>query len=150
VARPKEPIDLLLAKGKKHLTKAEIENRKSTEVKAPADKIRAPSYLSKECKKEFNKISKELIALGIMANLDIDALARFVIARELYIKLSKKLIDNPDIIIMDKDILASQDKLFKQCRQAAADLGLTISSRCKLVIPKKEEDKPQNKFQKFI
>lgn len=150
MARPKEPIDLLLAKGKKHLTKAEIENRKSTEVKAPADKIRAPSYLSKECKKEFNKISKELIALGIMANLDIDALARFVIARELYIKLSKKLIDNPDIIIMDKDILASQDKLFKQCRQAAADLGLTISSRCKLVIPKKEEDKPQNKFQKFI
>lgn len=150
MARPREPIDLLIVKGKKHLTKAEIENRKATEVTAPADKIRAPSYLSKDCKKEFNKISKELKAIGIISNLDIDALARFVIARELYVKLSQRLIDNPDIIIIDKDILASQDKLFKQCRQAASDLGLTISSRCKLIIPKKEEEKSQNKFQKFI
>nr|WP_233099829.1 phage terminase small subunit P27 family [Bacillus velezensis] len=35
------------------------------------------------------------------------------------------------------DLLINQDKLFKQCRQASSDLGLTISSRCKLVIPKK-------------
>lgn len=35
------------------------------------------------------------------------------------------------------ELLINQDKLFKQCRQASSDLGLTISSRCRLVIPKK-------------
>lgn len=43
------------------------------------------------------------------------------------------------------DLLINQDKLFKQCRQASSDLGLTISSRCKLVIPKKDDDKPKSK-----
>ena len=41
-----------------------------------------------------------------------------------------------------------QDRYYKQCRQGAADFGLTISSRCRLVVPKAEE-KPQNKFAKF-
>ena len=34
-----------------------------------------------------------------------------------------------------------QDKFFKQARSAAGDLGLTISSRCKLVLPDKKDDK---------
>ena len=33
-----------------------------------------------------------------------------------------------------------QDKVFKQCQSSARDLGLTISSRCKLIVPKLEED----------
>ena len=46
----------------------------------------------------------------------------------------------------EKDILIQQDKLFKQCRQTATDLGLTITSRCKIVLPKTKEEKkkPQN------
>lgn len=43
------------------------------------------------------------------------------------------------------ELLINQDKLFKQCRQASSDLGLTISSRCKLVIPKKDDGKPKSK-----
>ncbi|MFS1511918.1 hypothetical protein VQL36_05705 [Chengkuizengella sp. SCS-71B] len=41
----------------------------------------------------------------------------------------------------------SQDKYFSQCRAAASDLGLTISTRCKLVIPK-QEVKEQTKLEK--
>nr|DAF51913.1 MAG TPA: terminase small subunit [Siphoviridae sp. ctOb14] len=148
--RPKQPIDLITAKGKKHLTKQEIENRKAHEVQARSDKIKAPSYLSKKGKKEFKKIAKELKAIGIMTNLDVDALARFIIARELYVQISQKLIGDPDILIRDKNMLANQNTLFKQCRSAASDLGLTISSRCKLVMPKTEDNEPENKFQKFM
>lgn len=43
------------------------------------------------------------------------------------------------------ELLINQDKLFKQCRQASSDLGLTISSRCRLVIPKKDDGKPKSK-----
>jgi len=28
-----------------------------------------------------------------------------------------------------------QDRFFKQCQRAAADLGLTVTSRCRLVLP---------------
>lgn len=148
MARPRQPTDLLLVKGKKHLTKEEIAKRKSSEVKAPADKVRAPSYLSDDLKKEFRKLAKELLEIEIMTNLDIDALARFIISRKMYLDLTQKILENSNLLL-DKDTIGIQDKLFKQCRSAASDLGLTISSRCKLVVPKKEEQKTESKFAKF-
>ncbi len=36
----------------------------------------------------------------------------------------------------------------KACNENARELGLTISSRCRLVIPKVKEEKPENKFMK--
>lgn len=150
MARPRQPTDLLLVKGKKHLTKQEIEERKSKEVQAPADKIEPPSYLPNNLKKEFIRIAGELINIEIMSNLDCEALARFIISEYNYQKVTKKLlktgVDNEKYI----DLLLMQEKLFKMCRQSASDLGLTISSRCKLVVPKPKEDKPKNKFTKFM
>nr|WP_205610234.1 phage terminase small subunit P27 family [Clostridium sporogenes] len=141
---------MLLVKGKKHLTKAEIEDRKSKEVKAPSDKVKAPSYLPADLKKEFNKIAKELKEIGIITNLDIDALARFIIAKEMYLELTKQILEKPELMIVDKDIVTTQDKLFKQCRSSASDLGLTISSRCKLVVPKKEDKKELTEEEKLF
>ena len=47
--------------------------------------------------------------------------------------------------ILDK----RQDRYFKQAQTAASALGLTISSRCKLQVPVKEEAPKENKFQRF-
>ncbi|MCY8385807.1 phage terminase small subunit P27 family, partial [Bacillus haynesii] len=55
MARPRQPVDLLLVKGKKNLTKQEIEERRKQEIKAPSDKVKAPSYLPKDLKREFKK-----------------------------------------------------------------------------------------------
>ena len=142
----RQPINLLVEKGKKNLTKDEIAARKSTEVTAPCDKVEAPDYLPTELKRAFNKIAKQLLAIGIITNLDIDALVRFVTARYMYNKLTMKLIENPLLLETDKDMLANQDKLFRQCRAAASDLGLTISSRCKLVMPTPKEVPVENPF----
>ena len=150
MARPRQPVSLLQAKGKKHLTKSEIEERKSKEVKAANDKVEPPSYLPETLKKEFRRIASELIKVEIMTNLDCEALARFVVSEYNYQKVTKKMlktgVDNDKYF----NYLLMQDKLFKQSRQAASDLGLTISSRCKLVTPTKQDDKPPNKFSKFI
>ncbi|MCR1848603.1 MAG: phage terminase small subunit P27 family [Paraclostridium sordellii] len=149
MARPKQPISLIQAKGKKHLTKSEIEERKSKEVKTDNDKVEPPSYLPKTLKKEFIRIASELINIDIMTNLDCEALARFVVSEYNYQKVTKKLlktgVDNDKYF----NYLVMQDKLFKQSRQAASDLGLTISSRCKLVVPKPVENEKKNKFSKF-
>lgn len=158
MARPRQPVDLLLVKGKKNLTKKEIEQRRKQEVKAPNDKVKAPAYLPKDLKREFKKIADELKDIGIMTNLDVDALARFLFARKQYLQITEIILQTPVITDVEdedgnrievasqtySDLLINQDKLFKQCRQASSDLGLTISSRCKLVIPKKD-DKPKTK-----
>lgn len=150
MARPRQPVDLLLVKGKKHLTKKEAEERKNNEVKANSDKIQPPSYLPNNLKKEFDRIAIELTDIKIMSNLDCEALARFIVSEYNYQKVTKKLlktgVDNAKYI----DLLLMQEKLFKMCRQSASDLGLTISSRCKLVVPKSSEEKPKNKFAKFM
>jgi P27 family predicted phage terminase small subunit len=138
MARTREPINLLQAKARKHLTKAEIEERKKSEVKAPSDEIEAPSYLTPDLKREFNKIAGQLIDIGIMTNLDVDALARFIIARAMYVTLSMQIIKQPNILMSDKypQIAINQDKAFRQCSVTARDMGLTISSRCRLIMPK--------------
>jgi len=148
VAGQRQPIDLLLIKGNKNLTKKEIEERKATEVKAPSDKVKPPAYLPSNLKREFKKIADELMQIGIMTNLDIDALARFLIAKNMYVKISSQLIDLDPLSEKFETLIAHQDKFFKQSRQSAMDLGLTISSRCKLVIPKNDEDKEKTASQK--
>ena len=151
MGRKKEPISLLEAKKKKHLTKTEIEERKQTEVKAESDNIVAPEYLTEKQIKEFDKIASELKRIDIISNLDCDTLARYIIAKDNYIKFSKIVNSLPAnwtcINAIDKATQV-QDRAFKQCQSAARELGLTISSRCKLVVPKKEEPK-ENKFSKF-
>ena len=150
MARPRQPVDLLLVKGKKNLTKKEIAERRAKEVKAPNDNIHAPSYLPKNLKKEFDRIAQELTDIKIMTNLDCEALARFVTSEYNYQRVIKKLlrtgVDNPAF----KDLLLSQEKLFKMARQAASDLGLTISSRCKLVAPRQETKKEENPAERMF
>lgn len=163
----KQPIQLIQAKGKKHLTKGEIEERTESEVQPNTDNIKPPKYLNKKQRKRFRDISKELIALEIMGNTDCDALARYVIAEDMYIKISEKLTEamvNSDRFLDSEDFdideyMSSlnavekyanlQDKYFKQCRAAANDLGLSISARCRLVVPKAPAAPPENKFNRF-
>jgi P27 family predicted phage terminase small subunit len=152
MARPKQPIELVIANGRKNLTKAEIKERREREVKPIADDIVAPEYLTKKQAEEFYKISAQLEKLKIMGETDVDALARYIISKDLYVKLSKQLnkseiINNP---ILLNNYLKNQNKMFNQCRASASDLGLTISSRCKLVVPAtNEEQKKENRFGRF-
>jgi len=152
MGRNKQPIELVIANGKKHLTKDEINFRRDSEVKPITDDIRAPSYLTAKQKKQFDEISSKLIKLKIMGETDVDALARYIISNDLYLNAVKQL--RKKEVQKDVDTLSKwsnlQDKFFKQCRTCASDLGLTISSRCKLVIPKINKEAPKkNKFKKF-
>ena len=148
----RQPIELVIAKGNKNLTKAEIQERRDSEVKPISDNIIAPDYLTKKQKQEFDEIAEQLKKLKIMGETDVDALARYILSKDIYIKLSKQ-ISKPavikDPIILDK-YMKNQDRMFKQCRASANDLGLSISSRCKLVVPvAKDPPKKENKFSKF-
>lgn len=148
----RQPIELIQAKGSKHLTKAEIQERTDREIKPVTDNIIAPDYLTKKQKENFYKISDQLKKLRIMGETDVDALARYITANDLYITAVKKLRSSE--VKKDPILLEAwsklQERYFKQCRSSANDLGLSISSRCRLVVPETKTETPkENKFKKF-
>ena len=146
------PLEVIQARGNKHLTKAEIAERQAREIKPIADNIIAPAYLTKKQREEFYKIANQLEKLKIMGETDVDALARYIVANDFYINAvkkmrSKEVKDDPDKFTAWAKI---QERYFKQCRASANDLGLSISSRCKLVVPEAKKETPkENKFKKF-
>ena len=152
MARPRQSIAVIEAKGRSHLSKETIRQRRASEIKPVMDNIIAPDILNKREKTKFNHIADQLKTLGIMGETDVDALARYVIAESFYIHVTKQLRKRD--VMKDPKVydtwLRIQDKYFKQCRLSASDLGLTISSRCRLVIPKPEETlQRENKFARF-
>jgi P27 family predicted phage terminase small subunit len=161
MAGPRQPIDLVLAKSKKHLTKAEIERRRAEEVAPCTDDLTAPAYLTAAEKKRFDKLAAQLSKIKIMGETDTEALARYVTAQSLYEQVVRDLRaaqtqrpkDSPEAMMAWANAMEKldkrQDRYFKQAATAAAALGLTISSRCKLVAPVKEEAPKVNKFAKF-
>jgi P27 family predicted phage terminase small subunit len=152
MARPRQPVEVIQARGAKHLTKAEIQERKASEVKPLDGEIVAPAYLTKKQTETFYKISEQLQKLKIMGETDVESLGRYITANDFYINAVKKMRskavrDNPELFDTWSKV---QDRYFKQCRAAANDLGLTISSRCRLVVPEKQTEPPkENKFKKF-
>ena len=150
MGRRKEPIALIQAKGRSHLTKAEIEERKAQEPDAPDDDLVAPEYLSEKQIKEFNHLVYELKRIGIIGNVDNEALGRYIVLKDQFVALTKQLNKRGlcnNIEEYDKRSRA-QIRCFNAVRSAANDLGLTISSRGKLIMPKLPEEPKENRFLK--
>lgn len=149
--RPRQPIDLIVAKGRKHLGKEEIERRRAEELKVPFKNVQPPKYLPESLIDEFNMIADQLLALNIMTELDEDTLARYLLAKQQYLQLTLQL--NKAMRENDLDAMVKlqnmQDKAFKQTRSGAGDLGLTITSRARLVVPQTEAPKENKFIQKF-
>lgn len=164
MAGQRQPTKLVLAKGKKHFTKAEIEERLNAEIEPCTDEITPPSFLTSKQKKAFNKIAAQLQKLEVMGETDCDTLARYIVAQDLYEQAVKDLRtvqkqrpkgDDADLPAMESwaEMLDSLDKrverYYKQATSAAAKLGLTISDRCRLVAPVADEKPKENRFNKF-
>ena len=130
--------------------------------------IQAPKSLKGNLKKEFYDTAYKLLSYG-MSELDEFMLASFLESKELYLyyveqqkavmksKPTNKWqtianIEDKDLKELIVDIVEKAragdsqyyqqlaDKQFKQCLACANALGLTISSRCKLIIPKSENN----------
>lgn len=176
MAGQRQPIQLVQAKGRKHLTKEEIEERTSGEIIAPCDKIEPPKFLTKEQRKNFNRIKKELMRIDLIANVDCEALGRLIVAQDQYAVVTEQIKITPltkqvptfeertdesgkketiqtgmkNVVNTEYErLMRMQDTLIKQCRQMAGDFGMTVSSRCRLIVPKAAEQKPENKFAKY-
>lgn len=113
--------------------------RAAAELHLPVpERVEPPAYLKgKRLRAEFGELAGALIQLGVLSELDVDGVARYILARQNYLVSTGRL---GDALQKGDDRKAGtysaiQDKSFRQCRAAASDLGLTITSRCGLVLP---------------
>ena len=86
MAGKRQPLAVLQANGRKHLTKAEIAERSAAEVHLKKPKrISVPAWLPEDLKGDFRKISKELLDADLGASqLDRDTIGRLVVAQAQY------------------------------------------------------------------
>lgn len=138
MAGPRQPTELVVANGRKHLTRGEEEQRRDQEVHvAVPDHAEPPKWLPKKLHAEFREIGEILRLAGLYSDLDRDALGQYFLARERWQradKLASRAIRDQDEKLA-KEWTGVQGAYFRQCRQCAEVLGLSISSRCRLVVP---------------
>lgn len=135
---PRQPTELVVANGRKHLTRAEEDRRRDMEVHVPVpERAEPPKWLPKKLRAEFLETGEILRLAGLWSELDRDALGQYFLARERWLradKLAGSAIRDRDEK-MAKEWTGVQNTYFRQCRQCAEVLGLSISSRCRLVVP---------------
>ena len=76
---------------------------------------------------------------------DADLLARYLVSERLFESLTSKLVKLDDVDGI-KSLQVAQDKAFKQAHTSASALGLTVTSRCRLVVPSGGEDDDESEF----
>lgn len=146
---PRQPTDVVKAKGRKHLSKAEEAQRRAGEVQVERPKtVKVPKWVPEDLKKEFRALGRKLLAAGLYTDLDADTLGRYLVAQRQYIlatQETERALDQRNQEMADS-WGKIQERYFKQARNCANDMGLTVTSRCRLVVPdapqKGEEDNP--------
>lgn len=134
----RQPTEVVVANGRKHLTKAEIAEREAREVKLPPAKTaKPPKWLPEGLRKDFRALGKKLIAADLYTELDADTLGRYLVAHQEYLLATKQVFKayadrDPEEV---EDWTRVQERHFKQARNCANDMGLTVTSRCRLVVP---------------
>lgn len=157
----RRPMAVNLASGGKHWTAEEVEQRQASEIKTAApESVDPPGWLSKPAKKLFRRYWKLLRELpeGILSELDAGTLALLCDAEYSYGEAARhkdKALEaaaecrkndyaEPDAYAEATEKIAYWTKQMgafaKVARSCANDLGCTISSRCKLVVPKVENE----------
>lgn len=171
----------------KHWTKAEVEDRKNSEIKMPKPKaLTPPSWLNDAAKKLFRKYAKQMLEFpaGIVSNLDVGTLGRYCDCELSYAEASRhksvwmevckrrlEALCAAEVVAVSKsDTQRFEDayeeakaqvdfwsgqmvKFEKIARSCATEMGMTISSRCRLVVPqadKKPEADPLEELRKMF
>lgn len=91
MGRNAQPVDLLVAKGKKHLTKAEIEQRKNSEIKVGNSKLTCPDFVKNDviAYKKWKEIIKIYKDIDFVSSGDVGFIARYCMTFSEYENLIK-------------------------------------------------------------
>ena len=134
----RQPTDVVAANGRKHMSQAEEDARRDAEVHVPPpESAIPPEWLKKKYHKEFREIGEILLSSGLYSELDRDVLAQYFVFRDHWLNADReaaKAIRAKDEKLA-KEWTGIQLSYFKQARQCAEVMGLSVTSRCRIVVP---------------
>ena len=143
----RQPTNLVVANGRKHLSRSEEAERRAGEVQVPRPKtIKVPKWVPEQLKGDFRRLGKQLLSCGLYTDLDADTLGRYLVAQHQYLIATQET----EAALRKRDSEAAEDwgriqeRYFKQARNCANDMGLTVTSRCRLVVPTAPEQRPED------
>lgn len=144
--RKKVPVAIIEARGKSNpASREERERRRDAELKLAAEmhECKPPGFIEEDEERAARFVELAAMIRGIMPDNfgapDADCLGRYVVAQSQYERLTA-LIDHemgkPEIGLDNlRRLKLMQSDAFSQATKTASELGLTVTSRCKLVIP---------------
>jgi phage terminase small subunit len=91
MGRNAQPIAILKANGRKHLTKAEIDNRQQSEIRLGDNKLKCPDFVKDdvEAYKKWKEVTKLYKDVDFVSSGDIGLLARYCKTFSEYLVLQK-------------------------------------------------------------
>lgn len=147
----------LLDNNKKHLTKEEKASRKTAEKLSGdgfvAMQVTPPNHMNPIAKQEYKRVIEDIQKLPLR-NLDRAILENYCVWYSIFKEASKKLNEHGSFIkkndgtYEENPVIKTMEKATKNIKSTASELGLTVDSRLRLYLPKKEENK-QTIFDKY-
>ena len=134
-------------------------NRKMQESKIRVDRLQleegAPDWLSPEAAEEYMRIVHEAGKINLLDNIDRAFLAIYADNYGRYVTASRELQENGLMVTTESGKFPSPyvkiaSDAAAQIHRCSTKLGLAATDRLKLIVPSATDDKPKNKFLKFL
>ena len=141
MAGARQSAAMLELNGTAHMSRAELDARRDSEVHvAVPDRAEPPKWLARKHHGEYRRIGEILLAAGLYCELDADVLGQYFVAFDQWLNASRKLNAAMRSKAEDAGEAAKlwsgiQKTAFSQARQCADSMGLSVTSRCRIVVP---------------
>lgn len=153
--RPRKIVDISTGKiGKEKRINRKIQEEK---LRLERDQLEngAPAWLSPFAAEEYMRVVQEAGKVNLLDNLDLAVLAIYADNYDRYIDASRTL-QWQGLTVMGKHeekpspyIKIANDAAV-QIQRCSTKLGLAATDRLKLIVPTQAEEKPVNKFLRFL
>ena len=148
-----------MARGRKPLPKAILKLRNSsalrqprhkrTEPDPPEGKLSCPSFLDREGRAEWRRITKSLAGMGILSPADRGAIAGMAHFWAIFVRTAKAMHGMDSLATKDsRPVAATCSDAFSHYARTAAEFGLTPAARTRVDVDL--EGKKLDAFDQFV
>lgn len=149
MSRPLKPVALQQGRLSNE-TKRIRQEQEDKFLKGATDQLKPPTFLDAMAKKEFKRVVEILKGLEVIQNLDLTVLAIYCDAYSNYVKLSKLVQAHGSVELytntqgFENKVVSSyvqaKSKYIEIIFKCSSKLGLSVSDRLKLIVPKEDPD----------
>ena len=112
---------------------------------------KCPDHLTGEARKTWNRLGKQLQTMGLLSNVDLDALEGYCVVSERWREAEEKLRQygmmlSKDGMLFPSPYLKVAEESLKQLKSWMIEFGITPASRSRVSVEKKPETKVGDQY----